>query len=222
MPAWIQYLFWAAGVITALGIILGVPAIVWKKVIRPGADLVHQMDEMLPLMETLVKEFKQKPQMFSVLREIAAQFQTDSGSSLRDLANRLEETSKLNQENIEILKSGLEVLRIAYEATKQVSTLRDDKAQELALAIDRLSVKVETGTATGLRMEQKAIGIADDLAIAQKAVDGVKQDLADSHKRADETHHSAAPGAAADAAAQQTIKERHEAEAEDNSNEPAL
>lgn len=222
MPQALQIIVWIAVGITSLGVILGVPTLIWKKMLRPGVRLVNLMDRMLPLMEVLSKEFQSKPQMFSVLREIAAQFQTDSGSSLRDLANRLEETARLNQANIEIVKSGLEVLRIAYEATRQVSTLRDDKAQELALAIDRLRVKVEAGTATGLRMEQKAIGIADDLIIATGKVEGVAQDLADSHKRADDTHHTAAPGAAADAAAQQTIKERHAAEAEDNSGEPTL
>jgi hypothetical protein len=60
--------------------------------------------------------------------------------------------------------------------------------------------------------------LAYNLIVAQNAVDGVAQDLAYSHRRADETHHAAPAGTAADAAAQQTAKEK----AEDNSGEPDL
>lgn len=206
MPVWLQVIIGAAALVTAIGVL-------WKKVISPGARLVHTMELMLPLLNKLLDAFKDSPDgAFKVLQEIAKEFRTDSGSSLRDLANRLEATAKINQTNIEILKSGLDVLRIAYEATKQVETIGRDKIQELAVSIALLRLKVEEGTASGLRMEENAAVIAGNLAIAQEAVDGVKDDLAAAHKRADETHHTAPAGTAADAAAQQTVREKIEDE----------
>ena len=64
---WVQYVLWAAAFVAAI-------AVIWAKVFRPMMNLVSAA---------------------AVLQEIVKQFRTDSGSSLRDVVNRLEESAKV-------------------------------------------------------------------------------------------------------------------------------
>lgn len=63
---WAQYVLWAGAFVAAI-------AVIWAKVFRPMMNLVSAA---------------------AVLQEIVKQFRTDSGSSLRDAVNRLEEAAK--------------------------------------------------------------------------------------------------------------------------------
>lgn len=163
MPVWTQYILGTAGLLIALGVI-------WTKAIRPAAKLVTAAEEMLPMMKELTASFRGTPHAFDVLDEIVAQFRTDSGSSLRDVVNRLE--------------AGAQDFRVGAESAKQLAEQDRQQLQRLIILLDRLTVRVDAGVATGTRMEVAQGVVASDLAAA--------------HKRADETQGEA--GAAADAA----------------------
>jgi hypothetical protein len=66
VPAWLQWVIGAATLVTATSVL-------WSKLFRPLARLIVMVEESAP-----------------VLKEIAAQFRTDSGSSLRDTIDRIE------------------------------------------------------------------------------------------------------------------------------------
>lgn len=89
MDLWLKYLLSSAAVITAVSVI-------WTKLLRPIDKLVTRTREMLPVLESVTEQFKDSPESMKVLREIALQFKTDSGSSLRDVINRLEHFAESN------------------------------------------------------------------------------------------------------------------------------
>lgn len=163
MPVWTQYILGIAGLLIAIGVI-------WTKAIRPAAKLVTSAEEMLPMMRELTAAFRGTPHAFDVLDEIVAQFRTDSGSSLRDVVNRLEQ--------------GTLSLKQGAETVKELAEQDREHLQRLIILLDRLTVRVDDSSARGARMELAA-GV-------------VAKDLADAHKRADASEGE--PGAAADAA----------------------
>jgi hypothetical protein len=150
MPAWVIYIIGTAAVVTAIGVL-------WTKVIKPAAKLITTTDQMLPLLVALTETFKNNPTGFKVLNEIAAQFKTDSGSSLRDVVNRLEEGAKENRAAADLLKVGV-------EAQKQLGEQDREQLRQLLISLDRVGVKVDAGAATGLRNEAAAKVVASNLA----------------------------------------------------------
>lgn len=184
MPEWVQWLIAAAAVVTALGVL-------WAKVVRPGFRAAKTADEMLPLLVELTAVFRGNQSAFSVLENIASQFRTDSGSSLRDVVDRLELAADENRQAAEILKIGA-------EATRQLAVRDREQVERIVLMVDRLTVKVDAVTSSAGRIEAAARIVASDLVKAQEAVDGVAIDLAEAHVRADEVEGH--PGEAADAA----------------------
>jgi type II secretory pathway component PulM len=186
MPVWTQIIIGIAGFVVALGVI-------WKKVVSPLARLITTTEKILPLLVMLTEVFEKNPNALKVLGEIAAQFKTDSGSSLRDVVNRLEQAALDNRKAVVAAAEAADVLKIGVEASRLVSDQDRAMVRRLEILLDRLGVKVDEGAATGMRIERAAGHVA--------------QDLAASHRRADETE-GGEPGAAADAAAQQTVRER--------------
>jgi hypothetical protein len=181
MPPWVAYIVGAAALIAAVGVI-------WNKLVKPLAKMIALAEKMLPLLAVLTDVFKDDPDALKVLNEIAAQFKADSGSSLRDVVNRLEVAAQKQEANAEGLKIGVETV-------KQVAGLDRERVERLTLALDRASVKLDETVATVGRIERHASTVADDLAAA--------------HKRADEVPDGDA-GSAADAAARQTEREKRE------------
>ncbi len=92
MDQWVKYLLTSATVLTAIGVI-------WTKFIRPIDKLITRTKEMLPVLEEVTEQFKDSPESMKVLREIASQFKADSGSSLRDIINKLE---KFAEDNVDM------------------------------------------------------------------------------------------------------------------------
>lgn len=172
MPTWAQVLIAAAAVVTAIGVL-------WSKVLRPGMKAASAAEEMLPLLRDLTRVFRGTPGVFEVLDQIVAQFRTDSGSSLRDVVNRLEVAADDSREAGETLKVGVEAARILADRDRQ-------QLDRLIILIDRLTIRVDLISASGQRIEAANSAVADDLAAA--------------HQRADNTIGD--PGAAADAASQ--------------------
>lgn len=164
MPTWIAYILGAAALVTALGVL-------WKKVVQPALNFVVAFvvaeREMLPLLQELTEVFKDTPHAFAVLDELVSQVRTNDGSSLRDAINRIEAASDKAAALSESLKIGV-------KAAELLAGIDRDKLQTLALMLDRVGVRVDAGAATGLRNENRAIGVAEDLAASQHRADQVE------------------------------------------------
>lgn len=183
MPPWTQYILGTAALLIALGVL-------WTKAIRPLGLFIYKFvkaqQEMLPLLQQLTEVFKDSPNAFKVLDEIVAQFRTDSGSSLRDAVNRIEELSQDAKIVAQEAKVAAEELKIGVAATKQLTEMDRAERRDQMLKLDRVSEMVRAGAATSIRVEEAQSGVASD--------------LAEAHRRADASQGEA--GAAADAAVQ--------------------
>jgi len=177
MPKWAEYILYFAAVVTALGAL-------WVKLIRPLAHLITLTGKLLPLVKVLTTTFEEHPDAFKVLAEIAAEFRTNDGSSLKDAVDRIEEASTQARLVALEAKQAADELKIGVEARRLMAEQDRKNLQELFLKLDRVSVKVDNGVAAGERMEHAQEIVAEDLAAA--------------HRRADESAGEA--GAAADAA----------------------
>lgn len=204
LPAWAQIILGLAAVVTALGVL-------WTKVLKPGAKLISTTEEMLPLLRNLTIVFRNTPDSFAVLHDIAAQFRTNSGSSLRDLLNRVEATALESRAMLETaareLRESDSILRVGVETARQLADQDRETNRQLMLQVDRLASKLDLLTASG-------VTVAENLTAREKKVDeasaGVASNLAADKARADEA--TGPTGAAADAAATPTRQERREAE----------
>lgn len=111
-----------------------------------------------------------------------------------DLREILAELKNLASDN----KDATEQLRAVAKTSELVAELAGDQMQQLLVNLARLGSAIDEGAATSKRIEQAALTVADD--------------LSEAHARADEAGHEGEAGAAADAAARQTIKEKRLAE----------
>lgn len=182
MPVWAQIILGTAAVVTAIGVL-------WTKGIRPLVKGAVAAERTLPVLMALTDTFHGDPNVFKVLQEIAAQFRTDSGSTLRDVVNRLEAIAESSQKAIEELTAEVEQRRsastTAYEASRMLAA--EDRQQ-----IARLVIAL------------KSIDSKQDAAAIAAAV--VATDLEAGHLRA-EAIDTGASGDAADAAATRPVGE---------------
>jgi len=181
-------------ILSAGGIALALVAI-WK-IFVPLAELTSLMRKGVPMWEEQIAFFTAAPNNQRVLNQIAEQFKTNSGSHLKDQTDRLEAL-------MENLKAVVEQIRIGLEAQKQIMdqdrTLTRHQYQQTIVSFDHL-------TTTMLEVQKEQAKVAIALAVAQVKVEGVANDLAESHARADRVQGQ--PGEAADAASQQTTAEK--------------
>lgn len=136
MPTWLQWLVWIGGGIAAA-------AIIWTKALRPLFRLIAQMEEMVPLLVSLTEQLKDSPQAFEVLQAIIAQFRSDSGSSLRDVVDRLEKAAVENKEAAKAIRVKAEILEVGVEAVKQLSISDRAAFARMAVAVELLTSKVD-------------------------------------------------------------------------------
>jgi hypothetical protein len=129
MPHWAQTVTWVLATLVAV-------AGVWVKVVRPLAELVVLHRRVEPLLKAMVNRFEGSPEVFSILKEIADQFRTDSGSSLRDAVDKLVTVAHEN-------KVAAEVLAVGVEAVKQLAVLDRADATHRQRQIEELSAKVD-------------------------------------------------------------------------------
>lgn len=171
-------------------LVVAIAALVWYFALRP---FVAQMKAASPMLVRLGEQFDNSPDAFKVLKEIQQQFRTDSGSSLRDVVNRLEEASNQSAHAAEYLKVGVEASRLLAKEDREQILKVIVLLDRVTLRLDRLTLKVDHSAATSERIESAAISVADD--------------LREAHGRAD----AVGPGdhgAAADAASRQTPTEK--------------
>lgn len=133
MPAWVQLIIGLAAVVTAAGVL-------WTRVLHPIIRFANHAEQMFPLLQELTMAFRNTPNAFKVLDQIVAQFRTDSGSSLRDVVNRLEDAANEN-------RAAAERLKIGVETVKQLAEQDRTHLQQLIILLDRLNVKVDDAAA---------------------------------------------------------------------------
>lgn len=147
LPVWVQVVIGIAATVVAVGII-------WKKIVRPTANLITLLDKAVPLLSDLVEEFKDTPHAFQILNEIIAEFRTDSGTTLRDVVDRLEKAAKDNSLSGKLLAENAEVARKLSEQ-------------------DRLRMAELTELVNQIRAKDKVV--ASDLAESQQRAHEVKK-----------------------------------------------
>lgn len=116
----------------------------------------------------------------------------EKGLNPREVVSQLKTLANENQAVTE------QLLAAVAQTSKLVAELAGDQMQQLLVNLARLGVAIDEGSATSKRIESAAIGVAEDLSNA--------------HARADKAAHDGEAGAAADAAARQTNKEKRMAE----------
>lgn len=214
MPDTAQWFITAAAVVTALGLLI-------KKVVIPGYRGVGAIEDALPVFREFTAIFKGNTDVFSVIRDIALQFRSDSGSSLRDAIDNLAKMAEANRINAQKAadvaqaaalvaerasddnRRSNEAMLIRFEAQRQLDEQRAQQQERMLLQSDRLMVRVD-------QMMTDRAQVAEDLTAREKKVDkasgGVASDLTERQRQVDE----ASSGVASDLAAA-----RHRADSTD-------
>lgn len=161
-----------AQVVLGIAAVVGAVAYLWKAVLKPGAKLISTMDKLLPVAQELAEQFHDAPEAFATLREIALQFKADSGTSLRDVINRLEFAAEESRVVAKTMEANIETARRLAE---------QDRAQ-----LAELIAKLNAANAGIKSAATSAAGVADDLEAA--------------HVRAEEHGATSLPGEASDSA----------------------
>lgn len=121
-PLWLQWIIGAGAVVGAL-------AAIWTKGIKPLDKLIRDLHDQLELLAEMTAHHKLNPAMVEILAEIAAQFKSDSGSTLRDVVNRLETAATESKDAAKDLRVKAEVLEVGVAAVKALAvTDRQDAA----------------------------------------------------------------------------------------------
>lgn len=107
IPTWLAIAAAAAAVVGAIAIV----GAKLRQMFKAIAKFVKAVNTMVPMVQRLTTTFADSPRAFGVLDDIARQFGTDSGSSLRDAIDRLETTAAENREAAALLKVGVEASR---------------------------------------------------------------------------------------------------------------
>lgn len=175
MPLWVQVILASAAVVTAVGVL-------WTRAWKPAATLTTEIAEWVPVLRDATEQLKDVPDSFLILKQIIAQFRTDSGSSLRDVVDRLEQAAIDSRDAIEAMR--------VEDAERRLTFAAGQEASRMLAAEDRVQI------ATLLSELRRVNAKVDD---AAGAAAGVAADLEAGHVRAEE-HDADVPGAAADAA----------------------
>ena len=146
MPTWATYIVIAAAVVTA-------SSVLWIKLIRPLANLITMVGKLLPLLTVLTDTFKDNPDAFKVLADIAAEFRTNDGSSLKDAVDRIERAAIAAAGVAEAARLAADELKVGVEARRLMAEQDRKQMQDLMLKLDRVNETVKNGAATGLRVE---------------------------------------------------------------------
>ncbi len=177
MAVWVQWVIAAAALVTALGVL-------WRQAVLPAVRKIASEQVTRPVLDRIVDIYKDNLNHFSVLDDIARQFKTNAGSSLKDSVNRLESAAEESARTAHEAAVAVKGLAVEAEASRR-------QTSEMRVLLDDLRAQVRLGMLSVLR--QEAGQQAQDAGAAV-----VASDLAASIHRAD-TEESGEAGAAADA-----------------------
>jgi len=205
VPGWAQLFITAAAVVTAVSLLI-------KKVVIPGYKGVGALEDALPVFKEFTATFRGKTDVFKVIEEIAQQFRSDNGSSLRDAVDQLGRYAERNRLSAEKAaevanraatvaerasddnRRSNEALAIRFEAQRILDEQQAKQQERLLLQNDRLMVRMD-------QMMQDRAQVATELTAREKKVDdasgGVASDLTERQRQID----AASSGVASDLAA---------------------
>lgn len=130
MPTWVQW-------ILGLAVFVGALATIWTKLLQPLGKLIAYSHAMIPMLAELLAAQKSDPDYLSVLSEIAAQFKSDSGSTLRDVVNRLEHSALEAQEAAKELRIKAALIEEKVAIVKELATSDRAEASKDRVAADQ-------------------------------------------------------------------------------------
>jgi hypothetical protein len=136
MPLWLQWIIGTGAGIGAIGVI-------WTKLIRPLGQLISYLHAAIPLNQALVTQFKDNSDYFPVLKEIAGQFKTDSGSTLRDIVNGLATSADEAKIAAKIIQVKAEVLEVNVGAVKELSIKDRAEAAHRLVLLDEVLARLK-------------------------------------------------------------------------------
>lgn len=164
MPGWVQAVIAGAAVITAL-------TVIWAKAIKPGAKIISQAEDTIPLLQKLTKEWADAPNLPQVLKEIHAQFKTNAGSSLRDAINRLEAAAAENKLAAEENKRAAVDLNMQMEVNRALADNDRRTMDRLLSTVSVLDARMRVGVQGVADIKEEQHGVAGDLAAAIERAD---------------------------------------------------
>lgn len=208
IPPWAAAISAAAVLVTSIGVL-------YAKLVKPSHDQWKRVERIAITSAKTAEVFGTNLRLIETVGAIATRFQGADGeslsSALADLSKAADAAAVAAAEAKAAAASAAtaaQVLAVNLAADRQLAIRdREEQARQL-MQIDRLTVKVDGLITSVANVQAKAGVVAENLASAQSAVEGVAADLAESHRRADETGPGAPAGTAADAAMQQTESER--------------
>ena len=153
-PAWI----------VAFSVLVTAVGLLWRQVVKPIIRLVRNVNTAIPVLSDLTGTFKDSPGTFQVLDEIAAQFRTDAGSSLRDVVNRIEVAAKEAAEVVDRL-------RVNAQSDRQLAERDRVELQNVLRNMEGLATVLQTVVESGRRTEAGDAQVAEDLAGSQARAD---------------------------------------------------
>jgi hypothetical protein len=186
--------------------------LLWKVIIPAAKGITVFNEEIVPNIQYM-KLLAQLAPVLEVLNEIAAQFRTDSGSTLKDTTNRLEQHAEESKKSAEDNRlAAVEFARVNREAITtlqiEMGTIRElaNEDRKLAredrdLARDALE-KILSLIASGVLADESRARTEASGARIEAADAIVAEDLAAQQQRADDVHSDEPSGSAADAASQ--------------------
>lgn len=146
MPAW-------AGAVLAVAAVTAALSVIWTKLLHPAARLVTTSEAMVPLLVELTEVFRDQPESFRTLSAIAAEFRSESGTTLREIVNRLELAALENHHASERLKTSIEMGRLLAERDREIAARDREAVQHLIVLLERLSIRAQ-------RLEDERAGLA--------------------------------------------------------------
>lgn len=179
---WTQTALLIAALVVAFGVIL-------HKGIRPTAKAITSVERSLPVVKELTDAFHDVEQWAPVLKAMAAQFNTNGGSSLRDVVDRIESAI----ESLEAMQ------RTNAINTQSLSELQAQDRTQIAAVVAVVNQILAKAGLAELESAQLALNLKDHHASESADRAAIASDLADAHDRAEATDSTEA-GAAADAA----------------------
>lgn len=185
--------------IVLLAAAFGALSYILIKVVVPTAQLITDAKHMLPFLKFL-----------PILEDIAAEFGTNSGSTMKDQLNRVEKhAEEVAETTAQLAKDNFATNRASItEIQAALGTQRELLAEDRKLAREDRQALLDI-LRSGERVE--ASGILADASRARTEASGermeaadavVAEDLAETQRRADAVLDHEPPGAAADAASQ--------------------
>lgn len=193
---------WPATLGLIAGTIIALYVIVTKGIL-PAARAIAGAEKSVPLVRDLTEQLKDIPDSFKILKEIISQFRSNSGSTLKDAVDRIEEAAAAQAKMIARIEAAVDnetavnkTIQVNQESLRQLQEQDRTAIAALTAVINELLAKANLAE---LGAALLALNLETHHEAEREGRSIIADDLEASHQRAEATPESDA-GAAADAA----------------------